>query len=174
MKRLEQAGYPYVPGSHGIPFSELGFTRSRRVMSGSERILDYNVTNTHIGVLDVETGAHLVADVRRRNRDRDYTISFDLVTRDGEHVNEDMYAAKFTKFALKNFRALGHDVRFWTDDWERWSDVYLQFIDALRSTRDEARAVNSTWTAQVARLQGFRLDSIIEFNKKRVRVQFSR
>ncbi|OGH03028.1 MAG: hypothetical protein A2798_01190 [Candidatus Levybacteria bacterium RIFCSPHIGHO2_01_FULL_37_17] len=157
--KLEQAGYPYIPGKTGINFEPLAAAQQDVIIGESGCTLRYKATTTHIGVQDAKIpGLFLVADVRNGN-----AIEFDLTSRLNGYRHCDLYAGKFTKFALYNFDRLGWNIRFWQSGWENGFDNYNQFMQGLERGLGIVDAAKNTWTGRIATSYGFELrrDSIV-------------
>lgn len=171
MSRLEQAGYPYISGKTGINFESLSFQKTGAIMGESNSALRYKVTSSHIGIQDARIlGLFLVADIIKGN-----TIQFDLTSRLNGYRHLDLYAGKFTKFALYNFDKLGWDIHFWQSGWENGFDNYNQFMTGLERGVEAEEAAKNTWTGRAAISNGFKLrKNSIVIDEDNVRVVFYR
>lgn len=181
MIEVEQAGYPYVEGSHGIPFNKAvrGLADDKYLVGGSGSLLWYGVTDRSIDILDEnDRDFHLCADLSKYGR-----LSFDLQTRverNGSIIRHpDFFAAKFVDFAIRNFELTRGEIRLWRATWRaRGSDNYTEFIDFYDQTKDVLTAAKSTWTGRVAYSHGFSIRDEVHVDWRRgeekVIVEFQR
>jgi hypothetical protein len=155
MARVEQAGYPYVKGSHGIPFDTLMPGQIRSVESGSGRILDCGVNPGDIFAHDTRNKKlRLYATLAM-----DGTLNLNLQSRTVEGskiiLHPDLFAARFVGFALRNFELSGETVTGLMGLWFPDSVNYDAFHDALATTGDTVLAAQTTWTGRIAAQYGF-------------------
>jgi len=179
MSRVEQAGYPYVPGSHGIPFCELPLESRGVVVGGSGKPLYYEAYRRRISAIDNTDGQMLGLFAKIF----DGAMSLNLQTRlhDDNVVitHPDLFAAKFVKMALVNFQRY-ENIGCIVGKWHPGSVNYDAFQVAKAATGDALLAAKSTWTGKIAALNGYtelNPDDMIEDNEmgnSYVRVIFRR
>jgi hypothetical protein len=179
VSRLEQAGYPYLEGSHGISFSQLPVESDGLVIGGSGRRLYCVTDRSKISVTDLDTQTRWLSAAVNYG-----TISLNLLTRpdhQGEQAaHPDLFGAKFVAMALANFRRGGHDVRRYLSKWHPGSVNYIAFQRVKEATGDIVLAAKSTWTGKTAAANGFtelNLEDFVEYKEESsrcVRVIFRR
>lgn len=172
MKRIEQAGYPFVPGSHGINL-ERNAVGSSRIETASGDTVRYSVTPDSIEIKQQTTlGAHMIAVVLPNSE-----IAFILKTVRDNVRHPDMYAGRFVSFALRNFELSGTDIQRMSGHWSPGSVNYSQFISTYELTGDLETAARSTWTGKTAEKNGFGAvdkNSVVWHPGKEVVVLFDR
>lgn len=183
MSRIEQAGYPYVKGSHGIPLNHLDYGRvGRKVITGG--------SGRELAVVNREVQGELEFRVWDMSLQDDYyliahtvapeTIIFNLKT--AGPINEanrhpDMFAASFVDFAFQNFEQYGKEIKTWRAGWSVRSLNYGQYRELRGQGLDVPVAAIGTWTGNMAARHGFVFDSSSEWfmdSPHRVMVEFTR
>lgn len=165
MSKIEQAGYPYIEGSHGIPFDKAVLSRKRNdLIGGSGRVLNCYIDPQEILVTDAEDVRLMLVSLLSPNGELRLGLHSRL--KDGSAKHPDLFAARFVDFTIRNFELLGGNIRFLVGAWEPGSDNYRQFFDHLNSSQDRVAAARSTWTGQIAERHGFSLtdESSISWN----------
>ncbi|HUD04612.1 MAG TPA: hypothetical protein VMR59_01340 [Patescibacteria group bacterium] len=154
ISRIEQAGYPYIKGLHGIPFNQLPLESEGVVVSGSGRQLYCELDQSRISVIDInEQMLGLLARVTHG------MMTLNLQTRldanSSTEVHPDLFGAKFVEMALVNFRNNGVNVVYLIGKWHPGSVNYDAFQKVKLATGDMVLAARSTWTGKIAALHGF-------------------
>jgi len=171
MKRLEQAGYPYIPGSHGILLERSGNGVSR-IKTGSGDDVSYAVEPDLIEIKHGVLGPQMIAVVLPG-----FEVGFSLKTVRDNIRHPDMFAGRFVSFALRNFELAGFDIQSMVGHWSPGSVNYKQFIDTFEATHDLGKAARSTWTGKTAEKNGFGVvdkNSVVWHPGKDVTVLFDR
>jgi hypothetical protein len=170
--------YPYVAGSHGIPFQEFKTGKQLKISGGSGRELVYDSQEEGIRIADMLSPEYrMYGEIVDGDSVRGDTIRFNLKTRSGEERHPDMFAGRFTKTILDLLTAEGWNITKWLSIWEKWSDNFIQFQRALREGIDPVSAVRMTWSGRNAAKNGFSLemqDQIIAYDEKHATVLFTR
>lgn len=156
MANIEQAGYPYVEGSYGIPFDQANTPRDR-IVTGSGEILLLELKRRFYGVTTIHSNYHMNANLRRGELNLDLKTTSEI---DGTGVHHpDLFAGRFADFAIANFGLNGLEITSLVTDWNRESLNFDQYMDALRQGSDKLTAARSTWTGRLAQRHGFDIHS---------------
>ncbi len=171
MKKIEQAGYPYVPDSHGI-FLERDGSGVSMIKTGSGEVVSYTVEQDYIEVKRGSLEPQMIAALLPGSQ-----IAFSLKTVKDGIRHPDMFANRFVRFALRNFELLGMDIQSMVGYWSPGSVNYNQFISTYEATHDLEIAARSTWTGKTAEKNGFGIidkDSVVWRPGREVIVLFDR
>jgi hypothetical protein len=155
MSKLEQAGYPYVEGLHGIPFAGLPVGEIGRIVSGSGRDITFLAEPGNIWVKDENAKAFRLSANLNNKGFLVLNLKTRISRRFSERVHPDFYAANFIGFALANFERLGQQVPAIEGVWIPGSVNYAQFQKAYAATRSTVLAAQATWTGRRAIQHGF-------------------
>lgn len=139
---IEQAGYPYIEGVRGIPFSEMEDS-IQLYESPSGRRLQIILMPEFVDVSDVEDeNYYMQASVNYG------TLETRLATRDFEDMNKpphpDMEGRKFIDFCLNFFENGGVEIRKWRESWGNGSINFAEYKKAKDATGSTSEAVRST------------------------------
>lgn len=148
----ERGGYPYVEGSHGIPFSKIDKSASQGIIiSGSGKELFYMFDERFVSVLDIDAGLFAVVV--------NGELTMSLRTREETGRHPDLFAGKFVDYAFEYFGSRGVAIERFHSFWNSSSDNMLQFVETYERTGDSVQAANGTWSGKAMARHGFSVGS---------------
>lgn len=151
---VEQEEYPYVKGSHGIPFSVLKETGGKEVIiSGSGKILLCTASSDLLEVSDFDDKnlylqAHLSTDGLLTMALRTHSAV------NPEEKHPDMFASRFIELIFRYFANRGREIECFLAQWGTNSDNYSQFMDVFQRSNDKVLAAKSTWSGEIIAKHG--------------------
>ena len=172
--------YPYVKGSHGIPFDELIGPFKGKIIGGSGKEILCSIGSDEesawIRVFDYrETGYEMKADVEGDTMEAVIYTQFRNGTR-----HPDFFARQFLAFALRRFALQGHEIRRFSAHWIRYGGVrgsknYEKYMELRKKGELSIYAAKSTWTGKALAELGFtEVEEVDEDTGERVQVYFKR
>lgn len=175
MSRIEQAGYPYVEGSYGIPF-EKSDKRKDKLIAGSGNVVYSTLERNYLEVTSFDNQHWMNAVVDSKGKlNLSLYSSIPINGRDVRHP--DFFAGRFVDFAIVNFKQNGVEIKSMVGDWLKNSINFIQYMDILEETGNRIAAAKGTWTGNLARRHGFNLPTeeyITIENPDRIVVEFLR
>ena len=171
---VEQAGYPYVEGSHGIPFFAMEEGESLEIIGGSGQVLSYYALPDTLYVFDPQEVLRNSLLAIASNGKLLLTL---FPSPDGLHDtprHPDLYAKRFIDVALAHFKKHGIKIDKHVSDWPSWTENYRQYERLIAQGADDEYAVNHTWIGKTLKERGFlpAVASDIQRNSKTMHVTY--
>ncbi len=151
---VEQAGYPYVEGSHGIPFFQMEEGEGLKINGGSGAILCYDVLPDELQVTDGDVRSSFFLNAKVEDGVLDLSL---FTRRNDDNVSQhfpDFFASRFIDVALTHFNNTDAMINYFQAHWSRGVN-YETFNNVLAKTNDPRMAVRETWTYKEMSKRGF-------------------
>jgi len=150
---LEQAEYPYIEGSHGIPFFKMA-KGSAYIETAQGRMLNYTLEPDTVYVWDPDLNVanSLMANVNEGV----LTLSLHPTPDDMHETprHPDLFAGKFIDFVLGHFNKNHVAIESHLSDWHSGRNLQ-EFGDLWVQGADLGYAANQTWIGKKIISKGF-------------------